>query len=203
MPDLCQQLRVGFVTEIAQRGICAGAPAQLHGFGGQQRVTDTAAEHGDVGNDSFHKAVMGAAQHFAVGWLVHAAGGILLGINQRAALHTIYQQKAFAQQHTGDDGIHGSFGGNFGECDESADKIFHPGNGADVLRHQRQPDGTHPLQNGILTESVYHPDPRLSAADEIIPGHNIAVAPDTQQRIHALNVFRIMCRQSFHASPPR
>ena len=165
-------------------------------FQRQCRIPDTAPQQGRVGHDALHKAVVTAPQHLAGVRLLHAAGGVLLGVQQYAAVIAVDDQQRFTGKHAHHHVMdlrhrrrvrHRYIGRQ--KCRQIRDAF--------QAAHRQQPPD-HPLDQGILRIAVHHPQPRPPSAYADLAAHHIEIAPYAQQIVQ-------LCRPGVivhHIHPP-
>ena len=148
-------------------------------FQRQCRIPDTAPQQGRVGHDALHKAVVTAPQHLAGVRLLYAAGGVLLGVQQHAAVIAVNDQQRLSGKHAHHHGMdlrhcrrvrHRNIGRQ--KCRQVRDAF--------QAAHRQQPPD-HPLDQGILRIAVHHPQPRPPLAYTNLTAHHIEIAPYAQQ----------------------
>ena len=201
LADLPQGLPVHLVVEIAQNHVRFRAHAHLVVLHHQLRIADAPADQGGVLLDDLGEAVVGAAQHLAVGGLRHAPGRVGLGVEQQRPVHPVDEQHALAQQRGGDDGLHVVFRSRFPIGGEAAGELIHVRRGFHLLRRQRQEYGQDPLDHRVLAVAVEKIEMGVPAADEERPLRNIVIAPHTQDVGQYGHIGAEGPCQSFHKSP--
>ncbi len=202
LPQLRQQRLVHPVVQVAQHHVVVAPPAHLHALHGEMGVPDAAAQQGHVGHHRLDEAVVGAPQHLAVRRLSHAAAGVLLGVDQRRAGEALHQQQALAHQHGGDDVIPVKADVHLHKGDESVCKLLHLRQIPHSLRRKRQPEGSHPLQNGVAAEAVDHPEAGPPSGHIQVPVHDVAAAAGPQHFVEPPDIFLIIGCDLIHAPPP-
>ena len=176
MAQLVQQGVVHPVIQVAQRHVAVGPLADLQPLHGQVGIPDAAAQHGHVGHHRLNESVMRAPEDLAVRRLSHAAAGILLGVDQRRAGQPLHHQQAFAHQHGGDDVIPVIADVHLHKGHIAVRELLHLRQALHRLRLERQPEGPHPLQDGVPAEAVDDPEPGPPAAHIQVPTYHVAAA---------------------------
>ena len=149
-----------------------------------------------------HKAVVGATEDLAVRRLLHAPGGVLLGVDEGRLRDVLHQKQRFAHEHAGDDVLRVAAGVHLGEGDKAVNEGLHVRDVLDLLGLQGQPEGVHPLQHRVVSVAVQHPDPGLAPADAQVPGDEVVVPSHAQHLIKVPAVLVKLAGELFHSVPP-
>ena len=145
----------------------------------QRRVTDTPPQQGGIGHDALHKAVVAAPQYLAGVRLLHAAGGVLLGVHQHAAVVAVHHQQRLSRKDTHHHAVYVRLRRRVRHRYVSRQKGRQIRHLLQITDGQQPPD--HPLDQHVLGIAVHHPQPGLPSAHLQAAAHHVKVPPHAQQ----------------------
>ncbi len=84
------------VVHIAKDNVCLGAVSGMKHFHAKLLAADSSSNQRRVENDGLHEAVLGATKHFIFLRLLHAPRGVGSGVNQKALVISVNEQRETA-----------------------------------------------------------------------------------------------------------
>ncbi len=159
---------------------------------GEMRVPNPAAQQRHVGNHRFHKPIVGTPQDLSVRRFLHPSAGVIFSVHQRRAGETLHYQQCFSQQDRGDDILRIKADICLGKGDKPVGKLLHFREALYIALRQRQPKGSHSLQDLVFAVAVDHPDSGPLSADNVVSADQITAAAHAEDLIETAYIFPVI-----------